>query len=98
MTVCVSTPTPSTYTRVRARSFTRRIDAANQAAHKSRCQFFAMLRQKTRVAIASHDQLAAVFNHLHDSVQKLFLSRLFVVEEFNIVDEQHVDVAKSLAE
>ena len=57
-----------------------------------------MLGQQSGVSITGHDQLSAVFNDLNDCVQEFLLSGPLVVEEFNIVNQQYVDIAKSLAE
>ena len=56
-----------------------------------------MFGEQSRMPIGRYDNLTAVFDHLHDSVQEFFLSRPLVVQKLDIVDQQHIDVAKPLS-
>ena len=76
----------------------RSIHTTNKTTQETRRQFFPLLRQHSRMTVRRNDNLPAVLNHLHNRVQELFLSRSFVVQEFDVIDQQDVHVSKLLPE
>jgi hypothetical protein len=77
-------------------AFGRFFNFANQPANKASCQLFAVFGKQSWVSIACQHQLTAMINHLLDRMQKFFLSGIFVTKEFDVIDQQNIDVAKTL--
>lgn len=74
------------------------IHAADETAEEAGGEFFAVFGEHFGVSIGGDDNLSAVVADLNDCVEKFFLSGAFVIEEFDVVDEEDIDVAEALSE
>ena len=68
--------------------------AAQEAIGQLRREFF----RQARMAIAGHDELAAVREQGVEGVQELFLRRLLTRQEVQVIDQQGVALAEVPAE
>ena len=59
-------------------------------------ELFAKLCEKSRMSIRRDHNLATVINQLSNRVKEFFLSGFLVVQKLNVVNQQNINIPKSL--